>query len=181
MPLKLNWKLKKKVSVIFASVCKLAFEICRHIRFSFACFGAKCYGTVRLRTRVNRIQNWHENRPNPCEQSNFPFQKSDQLEGLLSFQMFANLQWRLKNLAALQYIAITVHTRRFLGMTKMSLLPIRKLPEVSWIGQVSWCFMALGGIWKAFQVVFWCKFVCWDVFSDTWWKVWYLTEQYLNK
>ena len=22
-------------------------EICRHIRFSFACFGAKCYGTVR--------------------------------------------------------------------------------------------------------------------------------------
>ena len=45
----------------------------------------------------------------------------------------------------------------------------------------SWCFMALGGIWKAFQVVFWCEYVCWDVFSDTWWKVWYLTEQYQNK
>ena len=30
-------------------------------------------------------------------------------------------------------------------MTKMPLLPIRKLPEVSSIGQVSWCFMALGG------------------------------------
>ena len=39
-------------------------------------------------------------------------------------------------------------------MTKIPLLPIRKLPEVSSIGQVSWCFMALGGIWKAFQVVF---------------------------
>ena len=36
----------------------------------------------------------------------------------------------------------------------MHLLPIRKLPEVSSIGQVSLCFMALGGTWKAFQVVF---------------------------
>ena len=45
-------------------------------------------------------------------------------------------------------------TRRNLGMTKMPLLPIRKLPEVSSIGQVSLCFMALGGIWKAFRVVF---------------------------
>ena len=36
----------------------------------------------------------------------------------------------------------------------MPLLPIRKLAEVSSIGQVSCCFMALGGIWKAFQVVF---------------------------
>ena len=27
--------------------------------------------------------------------------------------------------------------RRFLGMTKMPLLPIRKLPEISWNGQVS--------------------------------------------
>ena len=71
--------------------------------------------------------------------------------------------------------------RRFLEMTKMPLLPIRKLPEVSSIWQGSWCSMALGGIWKAFQVVFWCEYVCWDVFSDTWWKVWYLTEQYLNK
>ena len=30
-----------------------------------------------------------------------------------------------------------VHTRRFLGMTKMPLLPVGKLPEVSSIGQVS--------------------------------------------
>ena len=45
-------------------------------------------------------------------------------------------------------------SRRFLGMTKIPLLPIRKLPEVSSILQVSWCFMALGGIWKDFQVVF---------------------------
>ena len=36
----------------------------------------------------------------------------------------------------------------------MPLLPARKLPEVSSVGQVSRCFMALGGIWKAFQVVF---------------------------
>ena len=36
----------------------------------------------------------------------------------------------------------------------MPLLSIRKLPEVSSIGQISGCFMALGGIWKAFQVVF---------------------------
>ena len=36
----------------------------------------------------------------------------------------------------------------------MPLLPTRKLPEVSSIGQVRWCFMALGGIWKAFQVFF---------------------------
>ena len=59
-------------------------------------------------------------------------------------------------------------TRRFLGMTKMPFPPIRKLPEVSSIGQVSWCSMALGGIWKAFQVIFWCEYVCWDAFSDTW-------------
>ena len=32
-------------------------------------------------------------------------------------------------------------TRRFLEMTKVSLLPIRKLPEVYSIGQVSWCFV----------------------------------------
>ena len=74
-----------------------------------------------------------------------------------------------------------VPARRFLGMTKMPLLPIRKLPEVSSIGQVSWCFMALGGIWKASQGALWCEYVCWDVFWDTWWKVCYLTEQYLNK
>ena len=43
-----------------------------------------------------------------------------------------------------------VPSRRFLGMTKMPLLPIRKLPEVSSIGQVSWCLMALGGIWISF-------------------------------
>ena len=30
------------------------------------------------------------------------------------------------------------------------------------------CFMALAGIWKAFQVVFLCEYICWDVFSDTW-------------
>ena len=43
----------------------------------------------------------------------------------------------------------------------MPLLPIRKLPEVNSIGQVEVssirqvsCFMALGGIWKAFQLVF---------------------------
>ena len=45
-------------------------------------------------------------------------------------------------------------TGRFLRMTKLPLLPIRKLPEVSSNGQVSRCFMPLGGIWKAFQVVF---------------------------
>ena len=42
----------------------------------------------------------------------------------------------------------------------MPLLLIRKLPEVSSIGQVSCCFMALGGIWKALQVVF-----CANVFA----------------
>ena len=36
----------------------------------------------------------------------------------------------------------------------MPLLPIRNLPEVRSIGRVSRCFMALGGIRKAFQVVF---------------------------
>ena len=47
------------------------------------------------------------------------------------------------------------NTRQFLRMTKMPLPPIRKLPNVSSIGQVSrGCFMALGGIWKPFQVFF---------------------------
>ena len=39
-------------------------------------------------------------------------------------------------------------------MTKLPVLPIKKLPEVSSNGQVIRCFMALGGIWKAFQVAF---------------------------
>ena len=34
----------------------------------------------------------------------------------------------------------------FLGMTRIPFLPIRELPEVNSIGQVSWRFMALGGI-----------------------------------
>ena len=72
-------------------------------------------------------------------------------------------------------------TRRFLGITKMPLLLIRKLPEVTSIGQVSWCFMALWRHLESFSRVFLCEYVCWDVFSDTWWKVWYLTEQYLKK
>ena len=82
-----------------------------------------------------------------------------------------------------KYIQTWPHllTRRFLGMTKMPLLPIRKLPEVSSNGQFSWCFMALGGTWKAFQVVFWCEYVYWDFFSDTSWKIRCLTEQHLSK
>ena len=70
-----------------------------------------------------------------------------------------------------QYSKHLVATRRFLGMTKMPVLPTRKLPEVSSKGQASWCFMALAGIWKVFQVVFWCEYVYWGVFSaDTWCK-----------
>ena len=45
-------------------------------------------------------------------------------------------------------------TRQFLGMTKMPLLPIRKLPEVSSIGQVRWCFMALGAPGKLLRWLF---------------------------
>ena len=55
------------------------------------------------------------------------------------------------------------------GNDQMPLLPIRKLPEASSIGQVSWCrgwcFMALGGIWKAFQVAFWSSQILGEKFD----------------
>ena len=91
-----------------------------------------------------------------------------------------NTRWlrHVRRIAAVLVIDVSIHesTRWFLGMTKLPILPIRKLPEVSSNRQVSRCFMALGGIWKAFQVVFWWEYVYWDVFSDTWWNVWYLTN-----
>ena len=62
--------------------------------------------------------------------------------------------WKWVWASSSQYCSDFGCTRRFLGMTKLPLLPIRKLPEVSSNGQVSWYFMALGGIWKAFQVAF---------------------------
>ena len=39
----------------------------------------------------------------------------------------------------------------FLGITKISLLSVRKQPKVSSSRQFSWCFMALRGIWKALE------------------------------
>ena len=41
-------------------------------------------------------------------------------------------------------------TRRFLGMTKMPLLPIRKLQEVSSIGHVLWLLEASGKLFRCF-------------------------------
>ena len=49
-------------------------------------FGEKCFGPIQYRTRVNRSQNWYDNGPDPCEQSTFPFQKSDRYDnGTISF------------------------------------------------------------------------------------------------
>ena len=45
--------------LMFVSILSInysSFEICRHTRFSFACYGAKWYGTVLLRTSVNMAQ-----------------------------------------------------------------------------------------------------------------------------
>ena len=33
-----------------------------------------------IATRANRSQNWQDNQPDPCEQSTFPFQKSDRYD-----------------------------------------------------------------------------------------------------
>ena len=54
------------------------------------------------------------------------------------------------------FCCLTLSSRWFLGMTKKRILRINKLPEVSSNGQVRWCLMALGSIWKAFQLAFWC-------------------------
>ena len=87
--------LNSKLSIIFPMFIEFeieitaysaVFEICWHNRFSFACFGAKCFRTIRYRSRVNRPQNWYDNGPDPCEQSTFPFQKSDRFDnGMVSF------------------------------------------------------------------------------------------------
>ena len=58
-----------------------------------------------------------------------------------------------------------VLSRRFLGMTKMHLLRIRNLPEVSSIGQVD-VLRLLEASGKLFRWFFGAR-VCWDVFSDT--------------
>ena len=55
-------------------------------KYSFVNFGAQQHRLVRYRTRVKRTQNWYDNGPDPCEQSTFPFQKSDRYDnGTISF------------------------------------------------------------------------------------------------
>ena len=47
--------------------------------------------------RVNRSQNWYDNGPDPCEQSTFPFQKSDQCDnGTISFPCERSLNFLAK-------------------------------------------------------------------------------------